>query len=131
MGDAGPPTPEPLLGQGTTQINNTLAQDDAPLREVRVLVTGFGVGSLSLSVLAALLPFALCMSWLGDSALTGWTGGDMPSAKILSRERKMKQQEESNASIPTGALGCTVLPCYPLLTCFLSLHPLHLCTVNY
>ena len=49
MGDAGPPTPEALLQQEGIVPNTELALDEAPpLREVKVLVTGFGVGAISL-----------------------------------------------------------------------------------
>ncbi len=47
MGDAGPPTPDALLQQGGAISNTDLSVDDvAPLREVKVLVTGFGVGAI-------------------------------------------------------------------------------------
>ena len=44
MGDAGPPTPPAVLAQGHSALNTLEAQDAPPLREVKVLVTGFGVG---------------------------------------------------------------------------------------
>lgn len=46
MGDAGPQTPDPLLQNGTTALNDGQSGGDEtpPLREVKVLVTGFGVG---------------------------------------------------------------------------------------
>lgn len=52
MGDAGPPTPDPLLQQERSALNGHIETDNAaPLREIRVLVTGFGV---SLSFLPGL-----------------------------------------------------------------------------
>jgi hypothetical protein len=50
MGDAGPQTPLPVLAQGHSALNTFEAQDAPLLREIKVLVTGFGVG-LSLSFL--------------------------------------------------------------------------------
>ena len=45
MGDAGPPTPDPLVQQAAARRNGEIGAGDAPrLREVKVLVTGFGVG---------------------------------------------------------------------------------------
>ena len=64
MGDAGPQTPEPLLAQETAQFNGAALQDAEPLREVTVLITGFGVGLFPSCCFAAafLVPFALCGS---------------------------------------------------------------------
>lgn len=47
MGDAGPPTPPPVLDAPHPGFTTTGSQHP-PLREVKVLVTGFGVGSLFL-----------------------------------------------------------------------------------
>jgi len=46
MGDAGPPSPVPFLAGGATALNTVEAQNAQPLREVKVLVTGFGVGHI-------------------------------------------------------------------------------------
>ena len=43
MGDAGPPTPPPGLDALHPEFDTTDSQHP-PLREVKVLVTGFGVG---------------------------------------------------------------------------------------
>lgn len=45
MGDAGPPTPPPILSEATGSHSSLDAPDAPPPREVKVLVTGFGVGS--------------------------------------------------------------------------------------
>lgn len=42
MGDAGPPTPPPGLAHGA-RLADAVEAHPAPLREVKVLVTGFGV----------------------------------------------------------------------------------------
>ncbi|KIX06503.1 uncharacterized protein Z518_04479 [Rhinocladiella mackenziei CBS 650.93] len=42
MGDAGPPTPPPLLTEQSASINSLDTQDVRRLREIKVLVTGFG-----------------------------------------------------------------------------------------
>ena len=45
MGDAGPPTPDPLnQGENAVRNGDVCPGDVAPLREIKVLVTGFGVG---------------------------------------------------------------------------------------
>jgi len=59
MGDAGPPTPPPVLAQGHSALNTVEAQDAPPLREVKVLVTGFG----------PFKSFLINPSWLIASAL--------------------------------------------------------------
>lgn len=47
MGDAGPPTPPPVLVQDRPGIDTIETPDESPLKEVRVLVTGFGVSFFS------------------------------------------------------------------------------------
>ncbi|KAK4941270.1 hypothetical protein LTR10_018806 [Elasticomyces elasticus] len=59
MGDAGPPTPPPFLAGAATALNTVEAQDAHPLREVKVLVTGFG----------PFKSFLINPSWLIASAL--------------------------------------------------------------
>lgn len=54
MGDAGPPTPPPGLAHEQTQFSDG-ETPHAPVREVRVLVTGFGVGFFSFPL------FHLCL----------------------------------------------------------------------
>ncbi len=46
MGDAGPPTPLGLLPEEAGLLSGVEAHDAPPPREVKVLVTGFGVGFL-------------------------------------------------------------------------------------
>ncbi|KAJ9608680.1 hypothetical protein H2200_006451 [Cladophialophora chaetospira] len=60
MGDAGPPTPDALLQQEAAVIDAEIGADQAPpLREVKVLVTGFG----------PFKSFLINPSWLIASAL--------------------------------------------------------------
>lgn len=50
MGDAGPPTPPPLLAQEVESIGGIDEDSNASLREIKVLVTGFGVGAFSFRI---------------------------------------------------------------------------------
>ncbi|KAK5046671.1 hypothetical protein LTR84_007432 [Exophiala bonariae] len=59
MGDAGPPTPPPSLAQDVESISGIEADHSAPLREIKVLVTGFG----------PFKSFLINPSWLITSAL--------------------------------------------------------------
>ncbi|KAK6382066.1 hypothetical protein LTS17_003951 [Exophiala oligosperma] len=59
MGDAGPPTPPPVLVQDRPGIDTIETPDESPLKEVRVLVTGFG----------PFKSFLINPSWLIASAL--------------------------------------------------------------
>jgi hypothetical protein len=55
MGDAGPPTPDPLVQQERAILNGEGGVGEMPqLREVKVLVTGFGVGRVLSSVFVSL-----------------------------------------------------------------------------
>ncbi|KAK5273621.1 hypothetical protein LTR96_000221 [Exophiala xenobiotica] len=64
MGDAGPQTPPPVLAQGHSALNTLEAQDAPPLREIKVLVTGFGPFKSFLVnpswLIASALPDELC-----------------------------------------------------------------------
>lgn len=73
MGDAGPPTPPPLLSEETALVGNVEAQDAPPLREVKVLVTGFGV--------SCVFPFT------SDLLLSGFVGGQVQYGSRRLRER--------------------------------------------
>ncbi|OCT44204.1 hypothetical protein CLCR_00610 [Cladophialophora carrionii] len=60
MGDAGPPSPDPIVQQeSAVQVGGAGAEEAAPLREVKVLVTGFG----------PFKSFLINPSWLIASAL--------------------------------------------------------------
>lgn len=50
MGDAGPPTPPPSLAPDVESVGGIAENHDTPLKEIKVLVTGFGVGTFSLSL---------------------------------------------------------------------------------
>jgi len=45
MGDAGPPTPPPVLAPDAAGLGEIDEGHGSPVREIKVLVTGFGVGS--------------------------------------------------------------------------------------
>ncbi|OAP59657.1 hypothetical protein AYL99_06955 [Fonsecaea erecta] len=75
MGDAGPPTPDPLLQDGRAAVDGQVEADAAPpLREVKVLVTGFG----------PFKSFLINPSWLIASALPEEL---LPSPSTLSGQK--------------------------------------------
>lgn len=47
MGDAGPPTPPPEAAQVDRLVGGMDEGHNASLREIKVLITGFGVGAFS------------------------------------------------------------------------------------
>lgn len=64
MGDAGPATPVPGLdGDGIAHIDLGL-QNEPAVREVKILVTGFGVGHfLSFGSMLSAVPARSCQSF--------------------------------------------------------------------
>lgn len=49
MGDAGPPTPPPVLAPDAGGLGDIDEAHSSSLREIKVLVTGFGVGDILFS----------------------------------------------------------------------------------